>query len=400
MKIQCKCHGVSGSCEVKTCWKTLPDFRVVGDELRNRYDRSTRVVAERADSHTELTPIRNSGNVGISEFKKVEHRQNKNKNKAEKKKLIAKVKKIDSSTITMFSEISTPSTPMTMISKNDTKSFSPGNDGKTQNNSIINNNKEILLDRIRRSSVVDPQQKQRKNKVWISHGRESISRRQDHEGDNQKRVNNRADKTITDKTETHTPHNHENARYPRVPMQTTSNNGKPSHHRRQKEDVEQRRQLQRKRRERLIRRQRQQLEDELRLSETTTTLPQLLRRRQDGDLKGRDLSDQNRGQKYSPHKPIRKNKKDDKENSFDRQMVYLDLSPDYCESDAQTGSLGTQGRTCSIDGTEGNCSSLCCGRGYSVRRSVITERCHCRFQWCCHVKCQKCRKEIIEYTCR
>ena len=398
MRIQCKCHGVSGSCEVKTCWKTLPDFRVVGDELRNRYDRSTRVVAERAESHTELTPLRNRGDVGISEDKKVEHKQKKSKNKAEKK-FNAKVKKIESSTIAMFLEVSTPSTTMTTIYKNVTKSSSPGNDGKARNNSSLKaNNKEVLLERIKRSSLDDPQQKQRKNKVWISHGRESISRRQDHGGETHKKSNNKADKTI-DKTETHTPHNHENARYPRVPMQTTSNKEKSSHHRRQKDDMEQRRQLQRKRRERIIRRQRQQLEDELRLSETTTALQHLLRRRQDGDLKGHDMSNQKRGQNFFPHKPTRKYT-GDKENSFERQMVYLDLSPDYCESDAQTGSLGTQGRTCSIDGTEGNCSSLCCGRGYSVRRSVITERCHCRFQWCCHVKCQKCRKEVIEYTCR
>ncbi|XP_041988614.1 protein Wnt-1 [Aricia agestis] len=44
MRQECKCHGMSGSCTVKTCWMRLPSFRSVGDALIDRYDGATRVV--------------------------------------------------------------------------------------------------------------------------------------------------------------------------------------------------------------------------------------------------------------------------------------------------------------------------------------------------------------------
>ncbi|KAF7697839.1 protein Wnt-9b [Silurus meridionalis] len=52
----CKCHGVSGSCAVRTCWKQLSPFYVTGQLLKYRYDTAVRVlsVTNVATGDTEL----------------------------------------------------------------------------------------------------------------------------------------------------------------------------------------------------------------------------------------------------------------------------------------------------------------------------------------------------------
>ncbi|XP_029282299.1 protein Wnt-16 [Cottoperca gobio] len=43
MSTHCRCHGVSGSCAVKTCWKTVAPFEHVGVYLKEEYERSVQV---------------------------------------------------------------------------------------------------------------------------------------------------------------------------------------------------------------------------------------------------------------------------------------------------------------------------------------------------------------------
>ncbi|XP_067346982.1 protein Wnt-16 [Channa argus] len=43
MSTDCRCHGVSGSCAVKTCWRTMAAFERVGVYLKERYERSVQV---------------------------------------------------------------------------------------------------------------------------------------------------------------------------------------------------------------------------------------------------------------------------------------------------------------------------------------------------------------------
>lgn len=40
----CKCHGVTGSCNLKTCWKQLAPFEVVGSALKQKYRAAAQVT--------------------------------------------------------------------------------------------------------------------------------------------------------------------------------------------------------------------------------------------------------------------------------------------------------------------------------------------------------------------
>lgn len=81
-------------------------------------------------------------------------------------------------------------------------------------------------------------------------------------------------------------------------------------------------------------------------------------------------------------------------------LVYVRQSPDYCQPNNVTGLTLTSGRQCNITsaGTDG-CELLCCNRGYRIRQYARREKCDCKFQWCCTVKCKECIEEVKEYVC-
>eukprot|EP00071_Canis_lupus_P049323 XP_022282880.1 protein Wnt-16 [Canis lupus familiaris] len=64
MSVDCRCHGVSGSCAVKTCWKTMSSFEKIGRLLKDKYENSIQISDKmqrkmrRRDKDQRRIPIR------------------------------------------------------------------------------------------------------------------------------------------------------------------------------------------------------------------------------------------------------------------------------------------------------------------------------------------------------
>ena len=50
MELDCKCHGVSGSCAVKTCRRSLPSLKKIGDDLHEKYNGAVLVSLEQSNN--------------------------------------------------------------------------------------------------------------------------------------------------------------------------------------------------------------------------------------------------------------------------------------------------------------------------------------------------------------
>lgn len=87
----------------------------------------------------------------------------------------------------------------------------------------------------------------------------------------------------------------------------------------------------------------------------------------------------------------------------EHDLVYTDRSPNFCRRDPKSGVMSPRGRQCdpNAPAAMGNCSYLCCDRGYELVDTIVVNfNCRCKFQWCCEVNCETCRNETQLFRCR
>lgn len=56
LEMKCKCHGVSGSCSIKTCWRGLQELREIALDLKTKYLSATKVVHRPMGTRKQLVP--------------------------------------------------------------------------------------------------------------------------------------------------------------------------------------------------------------------------------------------------------------------------------------------------------------------------------------------------------
>lgn len=66
---QCRCHGISGSCSLQTCWMQLVPFSEIARELKERYRKAIQIKFE--DAPDSLT-MGNSASVCVDTIQKTD----------------------------------------------------------------------------------------------------------------------------------------------------------------------------------------------------------------------------------------------------------------------------------------------------------------------------------------
>lgn len=94
----CKCHGVSGSCTVKSCWKVLGPFENITKIIRRKYRSAVKLTDERPSSSFRGTPATTAG-LQIHQKMNYEHmlgvRSSKRNDRYIRRQLVYKLDDLD-----------------------------------------------------------------------------------------------------------------------------------------------------------------------------------------------------------------------------------------------------------------------------------------------------------------
>lgn len=66
MRVRCRCHGVSASCTLQTCWREVPSMREVSTVLKRQYNEALRVSVQRRDIGPAILRTVNSKSVIVT----------------------------------------------------------------------------------------------------------------------------------------------------------------------------------------------------------------------------------------------------------------------------------------------------------------------------------------------
>lgn len=104
-------------------------------------------------------------------------------------------------------------------------------------------------------------------------------------------------------------------------------------------------------------------------------------------------------------------------------LLYINESPDYCQTHQRLKYFGTSGRQCSnrsdrysnenssvlygrivdsggFNNTElASCKYLCCNRGFRTEYELELRQCECRFEFCCRINCKSCLRQRTKQYC-
>lgn len=395
MQFRCRCHGVSGSCNLKTCWATLPNFQVIGEYLKKKYESSVHLPSAVNVNKLISMMDRNEISAILSSQSSI------SLNIADR----GSPPTIPSPTVSP-STTSTPTTPSTIPNEYPHDTFLQVDPNEEQ---------QAAPEFAPLVATLAPPAR-----VAISGHFISVSSNGNNTSSTPSQINPH------ERNKQHLPQQQPQQQSQSIGVNQKTSSTTDHHHRRadllssgSDSDVPVNLAP-------MTQQQYQALLKETKLCNNYTSvqlIPQSTTATTTRDLTTRDLNHQKTNHNYaSGHvaKHMHRNRLHLHQlNQINGQhlksatqhlsqllqsnkddLIHLHKSPDYCEADLRHGFVGIKSRVCSDNPSEpDSCDKLCCGRGFGLQIYEQTYKCECEFQYCCSVRCRDCEKAIKALVC-